>query len=82
MLLGTFVVSVFALCGAVSLYYPDKISVPKQYEDGLEAELGGPRAVRVRHMRRGLQTKNGLTYVGKEIRGGHEIRYPFAVAPV
>ncbi|KAF2661937.1 hypothetical protein K491DRAFT_686920 [Lophiostoma macrostomum CBS 122681] len=47
-LLGTFVASVFGLCGAVSLFYPDKISVPKSYEGGLEAELGGPQAVRAR----------------------------------
>jgi hypothetical protein len=46
-LLGTFVATVLGLCGAVSLIYPDKISVPKSYEDGLEAELGGPRTVRV-----------------------------------
>ncbi|ORX93202.1 hypothetical protein BCR34DRAFT_608625 [Clohesyomyces aquaticus] len=47
-LLGTFVAAVFGLAGAVSLVYPDKVSVPKEYEDGLEAELGGPRAVRAR----------------------------------
>ncbi|KAJ4292536.1 hypothetical protein N0V90_009199 [Kalmusia sp. IMI 367209] len=47
-LLGTFIVSVFGLCGIVSLYYPDKKSVPKTYENGLEAELGGPGAVRAR----------------------------------
>ncbi|KAF2470929.1 uncharacterized protein BDR25DRAFT_261189 [Lindgomyces ingoldianus] len=45
-LLGTFVAAVVGLAGAVSLVYPDKISVPKTYEGGLEAELGGPRAVR------------------------------------
>lgn len=45
--MGTFIASVLGLCGVVSLYYPDKISVPKTYEDGLEAELGGPAAVRV-----------------------------------
>ncbi|KAF1954545.1 hypothetical protein CC80DRAFT_594971 [Byssothecium circinans] len=45
-LMGTFIASFFGLCGVVSLTYPDKISVPKEYEDGLEAELGGPRAVR------------------------------------
>ena len=48
MLLGTFVATVLGLCGVVSMIYPDKISVPKSYEDGLEAELGGPRAVRAR----------------------------------
>jgi NADH dehydrogenase (ubiquinone) 1 beta subcomplex subunit 8 len=46
-LLGTFVATVLGLCGVVSLVYPDKISVPKSYEGGLEAELGGPKAVRV-----------------------------------
>ncbi|KAF2200647.1 hypothetical protein GQ43DRAFT_348283, partial [Delitschia confertaspora ATCC 74209] len=45
-LLGTFVVSVLGLAGAVSFIYPDKISVPKAYPDGLEKELGGPLAVR------------------------------------
>ncbi|KAF2276946.1 uncharacterized protein EI97DRAFT_432565 [Westerdykella ornata] len=47
-LLGTFVVSVLGLCGIVKLWYPDKITVPKAYEGGLEEELGGPRAVRAR----------------------------------
>ncbi|KAF2638425.1 hypothetical protein P280DRAFT_405197 [Massarina eburnea CBS 473.64] len=46
-LLGSFIATAFGLCGVMSLVYPDKVSVPKQYEGGLEAELGGPRAVRV-----------------------------------
>ena len=46
-LLGTFVASVFALCGVVSVLRPDKPSVPKTYPGGLEAELGGAGAVRV-----------------------------------
>ena len=44
-LLGTFVATVFGLCAAVGTIYPDKISVPKTYPDGLEAELGGKGAV-------------------------------------
>ncbi|CAI6339430.1 unnamed protein product [Periconia digitata] len=47
-LMGSFIVSVLGLCLVVKQYYPDKISVPKTYEDGLEAELGGPGAVRAR----------------------------------
>lgn len=47
MLIGTFIATVAGLCLVVSQIHPDKITVPKQYEDGLEAELGGPRAVRV-----------------------------------
>ena len=46
-LMGTFVAAVLGLCAVVYQVYPDKVSVPKEYEDGLEAELGGPRAVRV-----------------------------------
>ncbi|KAF2128233.1 hypothetical protein P153DRAFT_319649 [Dothidotthia symphoricarpi CBS 119687] len=47
-LMGTFVVTVLGLCGAVSMVYPDKISAPKTYEGGLEAELGGKRAMLAR----------------------------------
>ncbi|KAF2017853.1 hypothetical protein BU24DRAFT_161352 [Aaosphaeria arxii CBS 175.79] len=47
-LAGTFIATVFGLCGAVKLVYPDKISIPKAYEGGLEAELGGPKAVKAR----------------------------------
>ncbi|OQD72573.1 hypothetical protein PENDEC_c020G06835 [Penicillium decumbens] len=46
--LGAFVVTFLGLCGIVSLYYPDKPSVPKTYADGLEKELGGPHAVPAR----------------------------------
>lgn len=31
--------------------YPDRVSAPKEYEDGLERELGGPNAVRVSYLR-------------------------------
>ncbi|KAF2112157.1 hypothetical protein BDV96DRAFT_614455 [Lophiotrema nucula] len=47
-LMGTFIVTVLGLCAAVSLVYPDKPSAPRTFEDGLEAELGGSRAVRAR----------------------------------
>jgi len=47
-LLGCFGVAVVGLCGVTAFMYPDKKSVPKCYPDGLEAELGGPRAVRAR----------------------------------
>jgi NADH dehydrogenase (ubiquinone) 1 beta subcomplex subunit 8 len=43
-LIGTFIAAVVGLCVATSFVYPDKISVPKTYEDGLEAELGGKKA--------------------------------------
>ena len=72
-LFGTFIVSVFGLCAVVSQIYPDKISVPKQYEDGLEAELGGPRAVRVSSGSWGKWwdwSDSVLTIVGKEVWRG------------
>ncbi|KAF1851332.1 uncharacterized protein K460DRAFT_329256 [Cucurbitaria berberidis CBS 394.84] len=47
-LMGTFIASVFGLCTAVSMVYPDKVSAPKTYGDGLEAELGGKGALLAR----------------------------------
>ncbi|KAJ5225106.1 hypothetical protein N7468_006331 [Penicillium chermesinum] len=45
---GCFVAAFLGLCGVVSLFYPDKPSVPKTYPGGLEKELGGPNAVPAR----------------------------------
>jgi NADH dehydrogenase (ubiquinone) 1 beta subcomplex subunit 8 len=45
--IGCFVAAVFTLCGVVSLTYPDTPAAPREFEDGLERELGGPHAVRV-----------------------------------
>lgn len=45
---GTFVAAFCTLLAVVSRYYPDKPSAPRTYPGGLEAELGGPRAVRAR----------------------------------
>ncbi len=39
--------AVFGLCGIVSMTYPDKPSAPREFEGGLEKELGGPNALRV-----------------------------------
>jgi NADH dehydrogenase (ubiquinone) 1 beta subcomplex subunit 8 len=45
--MGTFIATVFGLCAAVGTIYPDKLSAPKTYPDGLEAELGGKGAMLV-----------------------------------
>jgi NADH dehydrogenase (ubiquinone) 1 beta subcomplex subunit 8 len=45
--MGTFIATVFGLCAAVGTIYPDKLSAPKTYPDGLEAELGGKGALLV-----------------------------------
>ncbi|KAK4541887.1 hypothetical protein LTR36_007251 [Oleoguttula mirabilis] len=45
-LIGTFAATVGVLCAAVSRFYPDKPSAPRTFPDGLEKELGGPRAPR------------------------------------
>ncbi|RYN86794.1 hypothetical protein AA0120_g8058 [Alternaria tenuissima] len=47
-LMGTFIATVFGLCAAVGTVYPDKLSAPKTYPDGLEAELGGKGALLAR----------------------------------
>ena len=45
--LTCFVGVVLGLCGVVSLFYPDTPAVPREFEGGLERELGGPGALRV-----------------------------------
>jgi len=46
--IACFVMVVLGLCGVVSFTYPDMPTVPRQFEGGLEKELGGPLAVRAR----------------------------------
>jgi len=46
--IGCFVAAVLSLCGIVSLTYPDRPSAPREFEGGMERELGGPEAVRAR----------------------------------
>ncbi|KAK7739247.1 hypothetical protein SLS62_011273 [Diatrype stigma] len=45
---GAFVASFLGLCWVISIVYPDQVSYPREFEDGLERELGGPGAVRAR----------------------------------
>ena len=47
-LIGTFVTAFCGMLTVVSTYYPDRPSAPREFPDGLEAELGGPRALRAR----------------------------------
>ena len=44
---GGFISCVLAVYYGVYATLPDRPSAPKEYVDGLEAELGGPGAVRV-----------------------------------
>lgn len=44
---GTFILATFGLCGVVYMYYPDKASTPRTFDNGLATELGGVRAVPV-----------------------------------
>jgi hypothetical protein len=52
--IGCFITAALGLCGVVSLFYPDKASAPREFEGGLEKELGGPGAVRVGHCKTSL----------------------------
>jgi NADH dehydrogenase (ubiquinone) 1 beta subcomplex subunit 8 len=45
--LGAFVVVVLGVCWVVGRMYPDKPSFPREFEGGMERELGGSGAVRV-----------------------------------
>jgi len=44
---GAFISTVLGLSYTVGMLYPDRPSAAKEYEGGLEKELGGPGAVRV-----------------------------------
>ncbi|CZT49905.1 hypothetical protein WAI453_007263 [Rhynchosporium graminicola] len=46
--IGCFVAVVLGLCTVVGMTYPDKQSAPREFEGGLERELGGPDALRAR----------------------------------
>jgi NADH dehydrogenase (ubiquinone) 1 beta subcomplex subunit 8 len=45
--IGAFVVAFVGVCWVVGRLYPDKPSFPREFEGGLQRELGGPGAVRV-----------------------------------
>jgi NADH dehydrogenase (ubiquinone) 1 beta subcomplex subunit 8 len=44
---AVFIASIYGVYYAVKATYPDRPSVPKEYEGGLDKELGGPGALRV-----------------------------------
>lgn len=44
---GAFIVAFVGVCWVVGQVYPDKPSFPREFEGGLERELGGAGAVRV-----------------------------------
>lgn len=46
-MIGSFVAVFLGLSGLVYLKYPDQPTYPREFEAGLERELGGPGAVRV-----------------------------------
>ena len=46
-MIGTFVATVLGVSGVVYLNYPDMVAYPREFEGGLQRELGGPGAVRV-----------------------------------
>lgn len=56
MMVGTFIATFLGITGIVYLNYPDKPTFPREFEGGLERELGGPGAVRV--CNRGASYKN------------------------
>ena len=45
--IGAFVAVFLSVCLAVKMTYPDVPTVPREFEGGLERELGGRGAVRV-----------------------------------
>jgi hypothetical protein len=48
LMIGTFISVFLGVSSVVYFNYPDKVAYPREFEAGLERELGGPGAVRVR----------------------------------
>ncbi|KAI0173432.1 hypothetical protein GGR52DRAFT_571943 [Hypoxylon sp. FL1284] len=46
--IGAFIATTVGLCWVVAQVYPDRPSYPREFEGGLERELGGPGALRAR----------------------------------
>jgi hypothetical protein len=79
LLLGAFVVSVFALMGVVRQFYPDKPGVPRTFPGGLDRELGGPGAVPVSPIGHTWNTEVlTLQFSGPYRRGG-DINKPLPI---
>ncbi|KAH8736283.1 hypothetical protein BGZ61DRAFT_441769 [Ilyonectria robusta] len=47
-MVGTFIAVFLSVTGVVYLNYPDMVAYPREFENGLQRELGGPGAVRAR----------------------------------
>jgi NADH dehydrogenase (ubiquinone) 1 beta subcomplex subunit 8 len=47
--IGCFVAVFLSVCYAVKLTYPDRVSYPREFEGGLERELGGKGTIRASH---------------------------------
>ncbi|KAK4462571.1 putative NADH:ubiquinone oxidoreductase 20.1kD subunit [Cladorrhinum samala] len=45
---GAFIAVFLSVCFGISLTYPDRVSYPREFVDGLERELGGAGAIRAR----------------------------------
>ncbi|KAF3762722.1 hypothetical protein M406DRAFT_357564 [Cryphonectria parasitica EP155] len=45
---GVFIAAFLSLCYAIKLTYPDRVSFPRDFDGGLERELGGAGAVKAR----------------------------------
>ncbi|EQL00691.1 NADH:ubiquinone oxidoreductase 20.1kD subunit [Ophiocordyceps sinensis CO18] len=48
LMIGAFIAVFLGVSGVVYLNYPDRPAYPREFEGGLERELGGPGAVRAR----------------------------------
>lgn len=66
--IGCFIAAVLGLCTVVGMSYPDKQSAPREFEGGLERELGGPNAVRVCYVRRSVWFSGTNVILGKGSR--------------
>jgi hypothetical protein len=74
-----FISCVLGLSFAAYNLYPDRPSAPKEYLDGLEAELGGPGALRVRIAN---NTKTKVLTLSRHVKLGTKLSELYGTAIV
>lgn len=61
--IAAFIATFLSVCYAVKMTYPDRVSFPREFEGGLERELGGSGAPRVGNHQDALVSSEAISNV-------------------